>query len=215
MRVIPIDKKTADLFVVNKHYSHRASIFWAGFGLEIDGKIEGVVVYGHPSPPVQKHAFALRAFRLYELSRLVVQTTEKNAASFLIGNSLSLLPKPCAVVSYADSEWGHSGIVYQATNWIYTGAPISHDHAYLMDGMRFHPLTIRRWGISNPKEWAKENNIPTAPPMKKHRYFYICAENKKQKKDILATLRYPIVTPYPKSEKTMYDAGERLDVPAT
>lgn len=57
-----------------------------------------------------------------ELSRLVILTKKKNAASFLIGNSLKRLPE-AIVVSYADcnTHVGHVGYVYQATNWIYTG----------------------------------------------------------------------------------------------
>lgn len=214
MNVIRIDKKTAELFVSAKHYSRRPSIFWSGFGLVVDGKIQGVCVYGQPSPPIQKHAFKNRDFRLYELSRLVVQTKEKNAASFLVGNSLNMLEKPCAVVSYADSEWGHSGIIYQATNWVYTGATKSHDHSYIVDGERVHPISLRDRGITDPKRWAKENNIQTAPPMLKHRYFYVVSDNRKQKKSMWQSLSYPIIKDYPKSEKTMYDDGPVLEVAA-
>ena len=60
MEVIKIDKSTCDKWVSAKHYSRRPSIFWAGFALVIDGKIEGVVVYGQPSPSIQKHAFSDR-----------------------------------------------------------------------------------------------------------------------------------------------------------
>lgn len=213
MEVVRIDKKTAEIFVVNKHYSRHASIFWAGFGLVENGRIEGVCVFGQPSPPIQRYAFADRDFKLYELARLVVQTETKNASSTLVGRALRMLERPCAVVSYADSEWGHSGIIYQATNWIYTGATVSHDHSYIVDGKRVHPMTLRDRGITDPKRWAKDNGIETAPPMKKHRYFYLCSESKKQRKAMLSALRYPVVTDYPKSEKTMYDAGGRIELP--
>src|SRR5690606_5186112 len=148
-------------------------IFWAGFGLVEDGAVQGVCVFGQPSPPIQKHAFTGRDFKLYELSRLVVQTKTKNASSFLVAGALRGLEAPCAVVSYADMEQSHCGIVYQATNWIYTGATVSHDHAYIVDGRRTHPMTLRDRGITNPKEWAKENGIQTVKPMPKHRYFYL------------------------------------------
>jgi hypothetical protein len=210
MKIIPVTKQTADLWVTKKHYSRRASIFWAGFGLEINGKLEGVVVYGQPSPPIQKHAFKDRDFRLYELSRLVVQTKEKNAASFLIGNSLKLLEKPCAVVSYADSEWGHCGFVYQATNWLYTGATKSHDHTYLVNGEKLHPMTVRdKFGVTDLKRWAKENNIQTLKPQPKHRYFYLCG-NKNQKKTMLDKLSYQVLSVYPKVNPSRYDDGEEI-----
>lgn len=154
MEVIKIDKETADRFVSEKHYTRSPSIFWAGFALVENGMIEGVVVYGQPSPPIQKHAFKDRDFRLYELSRLVVQSRTKNASSFLVANSLKMLPAPCAVVSYADSEMGHAGIIYQATNWLYTGSTVSHDHVYIVDGKRTHPMTLRERGITDPKKWA-------------------------------------------------------------
>lgn len=82
MKVVRLSKAQTETFVLAKHYSHRASIFWAGFGLEIDGMIEGVCVYGQPSPPIQKHAFKDRDFKLYELSRLVVQTRKKMPLHF-------------------------------------------------------------------------------------------------------------------------------------
>lgn len=213
MRVIQIDKKTADLFVTEKHYSRRASIFWAGFGLVEDGLIQGVCVLGQPSPPIQLHAFKERDFTLYELSRLVVQTKTKNASSFLVGNALKRLEEHCAVVSYADMEQSHCGIVYQATNWIYTGATISHDHLYLVDGKRVHPMTLRDQGITNPKEWARDNGIETVKPSPKHRYFFLNG-SKWQKQVMLGKLNYPVIAEYPKCKQRRYDDGKKLKVSA-
>jgi hypothetical protein len=214
MEVIPISKKTAEAFVVQKHYSHRASIFWKAFGLVIDGMIEGVCVFGQPSPPIQRSAFKDRDFKLYELARLVVQTGQKNAASFLIGRSLAMLEGPCAVVSYADSEYGHVGIVYQATNWLYTGATISHDVIYVVDGKRVQPITLRdRLGITRPKKWAMENNIETIKPKAKHRYFQFVGD-KRQRRDMLAKLQYPVIPIYPKGDKQTYDSGPNILIKA-
>lgn len=209
MEVIKIDKDICDEFVLQKHYSRRACIYWAGFGLVEDGLIQGVCVYGQPSPPISRHSFKDRKFRLYELSRLVVQTKTKNAASFLVGRSLQMLSAPCAVVSYADEQAGHCGIVYQATNWIYTGKTVSHDHLYIVDGQKLHPMSLRDRGITNPKEWARENNIQTIKPEPKHRYFFICG-SKTEKRNMLKSLNYPVINEYPKREKTMYDDGPAL-----
>ena len=212
MKVVAINKKIADEWISKKHYSKRPSIFWAGYALVIDNKIEGVVVYGQPSPPIQRFAFKGRDFRLYELSRLVIQTKKKNAASFLIGNSLKLLPKPCAVVSYADSNFNHCGYVYQATNWIYTGATKSHDQTYLVNGERLHPMTVRdRFNITDLKRWARDNNIKTIKPQDKHRYFYICAD-KRNKKQMLKKLKYEIINKYPKLNPDRYDDGAPINM---
>jgi hypothetical protein len=208
MEVIPTTKEICDEFVTKKHYSRRASIFWAGFALVENGMIQGVAVFGQPSPPLQKYAFKDRDFRLYELARVVVQTKTKNAASFLIGGALKQLePKPCSVVSFADSEQGHAGYIYQATNWIYTGATVSHDHLYIVDGKRTHPMTLRDKGITNPKEWADANGIETVKPMEKHRYFYLVGD-RRQKRNMLAKLSYMVVDQYPKMIPCRYDDGE-------
>jgi hypothetical protein len=210
MNVIPISKQVAEQFVLNKHYSRRASIFWAGFGLEEDGQITGVAVYGQPSPPIQKHAFKDREFRLYELARVVVQSKTKNASSFLVANSLKMLePKPCAVISYADMEQNHCGIIYQATNWLYTGATKSHDKAYIVDGKRTHPMTLRDQGITDPTRWAKENGIEMVKPMDKHRYFQFVGD-KRQRRTMQEKLNYPVLTSYPKCDQRRYDDGPNL-----
>lgn len=208
--VEPITKKQAEAVMLARHYSRQRCVFWAGFGLIIDGMIEGVVIYGQPSPQLFKHAFKDRDFRLYELSRLVIQTKEKNAASFLVGRSLQMLEQPCAVVSYADSAWGHVGSIYQATNWLYTGATKSHDHLYLVEGKRVHPMTLRDQGILDPKRWARENNIKTLPPQEKHRYFYTVG-NRRDRKQMHSTLRYPVL-PYPKAPHTRYDDGAKVEL---
>lgn len=213
MYVVSATKRQCEPFILNKHYARRKCIFWAGFALVENGMIEGVAVFGQPSPPIQRHAFRDRDFRLYELSRVVVQTKTPNAASYLIGNALKMLePKPCAVVSYADTEYGHSGIIYQATNWIYTGSTISHDKAYIVNGEKLHPTTVRdRYGITSPVKWARENGIEMVNPCEKHRYFYLVG-NRHQKKEMLSKLKYDVKHKYPKSAKTTYDDGDRINI---
>lgn len=212
MRVESIDKKTCDLFVTQKHYSRRSSIFWAGFALIENDMVTGVAVYGQPSPPIQKHSFSDRDFRLYELSRVVIQSHTKNAASYLVANSLKLLePKPCAVISYADMEQNHCGIIYQATNWVYTGSTRSHDKLYVVDGKRTHPMSLRDKGITDPTRWARENGIEMISPMEKHRYFQFVG-SRQQKKIMLEKLKYPVVAQYPKCDQNRYADGPILTV---
>lgn len=171
-----------------------------------------MAVYGQPSPPIQKHAFIDRDFRLFELSRVVVQSKTKNASSFLVSNSLKLLePKPCAVISYADMEQNHCGIIYQATNWIYTGSTKSHDKSYIVDGKRIHPMTLRDRGITDPTRWATENNIEMVKPSEKHRYFKFIGD-RRQRKTMQKKLNYPIIDIYPKCDQKRYDDGPYLSI---
>lgn len=209
MIVKKISRAIAESVVSKKHYSKCLGIFWEGFGLFKNDVLIGVCCFGQPSAAIQKHSFKDRDFRLYELTRLVVDAGHQNAASFLISQSIKMLKeKKCAIISYADSAHGHSGIVYQATNWIYTGATVSHDSLYLIDGVPTHPMTIRdKFGITQIAKWAKENNISKIKPSEKHRYF-IFSGSKKEKKEMLQKLNYKIITQYPKSPKTLYENGD-------
>lgn len=210
LQVATIDHATAAAVVAAKHYSKRIGILWEAFGLFMDQRLVGVVTYGQPSAPIQKHAFRNRTFRLYELTRLVVDSGIPNGASILVGRSLRMLSaKPCAVVSYADTEWNHVGIVYQATNWIYTGPVVSHDSLYLVNGERVHPITLRdRHGVTSPAKWAKENEVETLKPKPKHRYFYLVG-SKRDCRAMRAQLIYEEVKPYPKADPVRYDSPHR------
>lgn len=204
-----IDKQTAKTVIEAIHYRKTLGVFWEAFGLYENEKLIGVICYGQPSAPIQKHAFKDRDFRLYELTRLVIDSGNKNCASILIAESLKLLnEQPSAVISYADSALGHAGIVYQATNFLYTGATTSHDKLYMVNGKALHPITVRdQFGVTNPAVWAKENNIETIKPLPKHRYFYFNG-NKYQRRKMIEKLAYPLVQQYPKAEKTRYAVVE-------
>jgi hypothetical protein len=212
--VQPIEYGKAMEWCLNKHYARRKPMFQFSFALvDKSDNVQGIVVYGRPPVQIEKSVFLgliKEPYKVYELTRLVIQVTDKNAASFLVGNSLKMLPKNNIVVSYADSNMNHCGIVYQATNWIYTGSNKAHDCEYIVDGKKMHPKSItERFGITAIAKWAKENNIETIKPKEKHRYFFINAD-RKTKAEMIKKLRYPVLKNYPKCDKKMYDAGELI-----
>lgn len=214
MKVVRVSKQECLAWIMLKHYSHRMPIFWKGFGLIVDDLLVGVCVYGQPSAPIQSYAFNSRDFDLYELSRLVVDCpNQKNAASFLIANSLKKLKTPCAVVSYADSAFGHVGIVYQASNFFYTGLVTGHGVSVVIDGRTKHSASLMSKGVGSPVAYAKKHNLKIQPNSAKHRYFAFVG-SRQEKQNMLSKLNYPIVLAYPKAEKTMYDAGPSLVVNA-
>lgn len=204
-----IGRDIASYIIANKHYKGSLGIAWESYGLFRGDTLLGVVVYGQPSPPIQKYAFRDRDFRLYELTRLVVDEGVTNGASRLVGRSLKMLKEsPNAVVSYADSAMGHCGIVYQATNWLYTGATKSHDSLYVVGNEVLHPMTIKdRFGITDPVRWAESHGYEVIAPKPKFRYFYLNG-TKRQKRIMRDKLCYPLVASYPKLEATRYDAGK-------
>jgi hypothetical protein len=58
-----------------------------------------------------------------ELNRLCLKSNAKNDASFLVSASIRLLATAgnFICISFADTEQGHSGYVYQACNFTYHG----------------------------------------------------------------------------------------------
>jgi hypothetical protein len=57
------------------------------------------------------------------LSRLVcTPDAPKNAASFMLSHSIKMLPERYhTLATYADTWQGHTGAIYKATNWDYSG----------------------------------------------------------------------------------------------
>ena len=199
-------KEEAWPFIVGIHYAKRFPVFKHLFGLVENGVLVGVVSYGpSASPQVSRSIFGgLFLDRVLELNRLVITTPTKNAASFLIGRTLSMLPKPAAVVSYADGMQGHVGYIYQACNFIYTGSVTAHDNYYKVDGKLVHPRSLASKGITSPAKWARENGIEIVLSQPKPRYVYLLG-GKSQLNEMRTALKWTPL-PYPKGESKRYDA---------
>lgn len=177
------------------------------FGLFNDRMLLGVVTYGPPSSPNVGRSILGGMFEsnVYELNRLCVDCNIKNSTSVLVGRSLKMMPKPSCIVSYADGGQGHVGYIYQATNFIFTGAVRAHDSEYIVNGTKTHPRTLASRGITSPKKWAVENDVLIIEPKPKNRYVYFCG-NRREIKAMRNALRYE-VQPYPKGETKRYDAN--------
>lgn len=199
-----IDYKTAMDLIVKNHYLHRKAPCSQAFGLfhktNTDRPI-GVITYGTPaSRALQKGLCGIdEADNVVELTRLWIEDgTEKNAESFLIANSIKLVTKEI-LVSYAEAQQGHLGIVYQATNWIYTG--LSDKHVIWTiegtDNKHSRHIFDSYGGINKAKKILKDKMIKGERP-RKHRYVFFNTSNSKRKKELISKLRYKI-EPYPKN----------------
>ena len=93
------------------------------------------------------------------------------------------IPQPKVVVSYADTAQDHLGIIYQATNFLFTGTTKARTDMAGKDGKH-----------SRHHLGDKTKRIPRSS---KHRYVYFIG-NKKQKKILRNALRYEIHDNYPK-----------------
>ena len=183
--ITPITYGQSEPYIMNLHYAHRMPVITYAYGLFESHDLVGVVTYGIPASPNLCEGIAGKEYKnhVIELNRLVLRDNKKNQASILISSSLKLLPKPKIVVSYADTDQKHKGVVYQATNFLFTGTTKERTDKASSDGNHArHNL-----GDSNLRQKRSA----------KHRYIYFHAD-KKQKKIYKTKLKYEI-QPYPKS----------------
>jgi hypothetical protein len=193
-----IDYHTAMKIIVEKHYLHRKAPCSVAFGLFLDDECKGVVVYGTPSSAPLRRGIAgdENVNNVVELTRLwVCDSVPRNGESFLIGNTLKQCGKEI-VVSYAEIEQGHLGIVYQATNWYYTGLSAKRTN-WVVDGIDRHCQTIADKYSSQELKELYGDKFSLKPRPRKHRYVFLNAKGKR-KKELLQSLKYKIM-PYPKN----------------
>jgi hypothetical protein len=198
-----IDYKTAMDLVIEKHYLHRKAPCSKAFGLFLldDDSLVGVVVYGvSASSTLLKGVCGEEESKnVYELTRLWVDdSVPKNGESFLIGNTINKLDKEI-VVSYADSSREHVGVVYQATNFIYTGLSAKFRDPKIIGLEHQHHATYAN-GLTNKQVIEKfGDKVYWVERPRKHRYVYFNA-NPKRKKVLLGKLKYKVL-PYPKKNE--------------
>ena len=208
-KVKSIDYQDCKEWFLKKHYAHRIPPIEFCFGLYDKDMLIGVCSYGTPVSSVLRDLF--ESYKLYELNRLVInENMPKNTLSYFVSKTLNLLPKPCVLVSYADTSQNHHGYIYQATNWIYTGLSAKFMD-YMVKGMEhLHGASIfdMSRGRENRVQYLRDkfgDRLYMKERPRKHRYFYFVG-NKRQKRQMLNELPYDI-QPYPKGENKRYDAS--------
>ena len=229
-----IDKPTAKKMVVKYHYSKLWTKCSVALGLfhktgnehsffdEPEEKMVGVIVYGDPIGRLTGQSISdeIKRTEVLELTRLFIHDGYgSNIESWFISQSFNWLRKfrteIKALVSYASPVEGHSGTIYQATNWIYQGNNNRWNDGWIFkfDEEARLPFTLsNRWmhgrtifpyfKTNDPYEIQKQVNKTfwIRKELQKHRYVYILA-GKKDKKKILKTLKHETL-PYPKSRDT-------------
>lgn len=193
-----IDARMTHDLLLNVHYARRLPSISYAFGMFRDGNLVGVVTYGRPPAAPQRSGVCGPEFAplVYELNRLCLRDNRRNEASSLIGASLRLLPRPIVLISYADPEHGHTGTVYQATNWIYTGRTEKRSEWKIRGQEHLHSQTIadRFRGFEKPSQAIREHygdKFYLKDRPRKHRY--VCFVGSRTfKKQAQKALRYSI-----------------------
>lgn len=210
-KVVKISPRRTYPFLKTIHYALRIPSISYAFGLiDTDLNLKGICTFGTPCCK----AFNNLNWKFLELNRLALIDNKKNESSFLISASLKLLPKPLVIVSWSDMKMGHLGVIYQASNWIYSGES-AEGFEYLINGKSYHPRTVIAKFGTVKKEILKKSGLTSEKIITeiKHRYFYPLAISKKQKKEMINWVSEHFgIFPYPKGPKTTYNIQELIEV---
>jgi hypothetical protein len=166
----------------------------------------GVIAYNLPNRSVCASVLGPEHLhRIWHMSRLAMaESAPRNSESRLIGGSLRAInrmyPDVWAILTYAATDVGHIGYVYQATNALYTGMSDGRSVRYYTDQDGRRRATHRTGKFVNAAR-AAELGWQLHQGGRKHRYVYILG-GKTQRRHRLALLRLPVL-PYPKQDGTL------------
>jgi hypothetical protein len=197
MEVRKITRSDCAPFILEIHYARRWPSISHAYGLyEDSGELIGVVSYGTPPSPSLRIGIAGEELKtkVLELNRLCLKYNRKNEASMLVGRSLQMLPESI-VVSFADTEQGHRGTVYQACNFTYHGLSAKRTDWKVKGKEHLHGQTISDEfrGVKNRAQAMRDkygDDFYLHPRPRKHRYIYIVG-SKSFKRVVSRSIRYP------------------------
>lgn len=199
--VAAVSTRDVSEFCERWHYTGTSGNDSWRYGLWIGPTLLGVVSYNLPTRSTCESVFGPEHYdKVWHMGRLVMaDVVPKNSESRLIAGSLSMItinyPNVWAVITYAATDQGHIGYVYQATNAIYTGT--GGDATYYIDKKGVRRGTYLNGSHVSPQRaaalgWRKVTGGP------KHRYVYVLG-NKSDRRVRRSLLRLPSL-PYPKGD---------------
>lgn len=177
--------EAAKYAVENWHYSQcmpRGKIVKVGAWEE--GKYIGCVLFSRGTNKSLGAPFGLEQVSVCELTRVALNK-HKTPVSRILKIAISFLRKSNPgiklIVSFADTEQGHHGGIYQAGGWVYTGVTNSADE-YLYKGRRWHGRAFRKSKGSHLNYLDKGLTIVKGAV--KHRYVMALDEDMKEQIEI-------------------------------
>lgn len=180
MKVLPITRSECEPFIIEVHYAKRWPSISYAFGLFDDSELIGVVTYGTPPSAPLKKGIAGDGLKdsILELNRLCLLNNKPNEASFLVSRSLKLIPRNKIIISFADTEQNHKGVVYQACNFTYHGLSAKRTDWKVKGKEHLHGQTIADEfrGVKNRAEAMRDkygDDFYLKPRPRKHRYIFV------------------------------------------
>lgn len=195
LHVEPCNRALAAEAARRWHYLGKiGAVTVAQFAVYEDGEFVGTVVFG-AGPRLLSGRYRCKPREACELARVALGR-HRTPTSRIIAIVLRLLQKQRPdlrlIVSFADSDQGHHGGIYQAGGWIFTGSRSYHSKI-MVQGKIVHPRSASdKFGTSSILK-LRQSVDPKAKKIKtgdKHRYLMPLDEPMRRRVQALA-LSYP------------------------
>jgi len=148
------------------HYAKSIPVNVFGYSVFENDEWCGCIVYGTGANNNIANPYDLKQGQVIELVRMALNG-EQSVTSKALSISLKLVKKDCPlvklIVSYADVDQNHEGIIYQATNWYFTGH-MNKDttSGYIIHGKKTHKKTIYDKGVIQSLKEVRKHLDPNA-----------------------------------------------------
>lgn len=182
---------------MNFHYAKAVPVVSYAYNVYQDGAWCGCIIFGSGANNHIGNEFGLVQGEILELTRVALNGKQRTTSECLAAALRQLrkdAPTVKMVVSYADADQNHFGIIYQATNWLYLGLKNEGTRcAFVVNGKRMHPKSAHSKGWKQNIDWIRKNIDPHATVLhtKGKRKYIMCFDKKLRKKWRDRSLPYP------------------------
>jgi len=158
----------------------------------------GAIIFGHGTNNNLAKPYSLKYEEVTELQRVALNKHD-TPVSRIVSIAIKLIKKQYVklklIISFADANEGHLGIIYQAGGWIYSGIAKSTPKYKTPDGKILHQRQVNKKGFNkefgNLRKCFKPEQCVVIKQLNKYRYLYPINDEIKNQILLLAK-------PYPK-----------------
>ena len=201
MRIEVASPKAIRFACLNFHYAKRVPAPpIVGLSVFENGVWCGCICFNAGNEGISK-PYSLKIGQVAELVRVALngkQSSTSKAVSLALRVFKGLCPLVKLVVSYADSDEGHIGVIYQATNWIYErSAKTANAFFDKKTGKQVHSrsVSVTGWNIQFgvKKKCSKKSDLVEVKKGIKHKYLYPLSKD-------MVSFCQSVAKPYPKKQ---------------
>lgn len=148
MRISTATTKAIRYACMNFHYAKAVPPVQYGFNVFNDNdEWCGVILYGGGANNNVTKEFGVCSGEILELVRCALNGKQghgntSKAVAMTMRELHKMNPLVKILLSYADIDQDHAGIIYQATNWIYLGETDTNDVYYIINGRKTHRKSV-------------------------------------------------------------------------